>query len=79
MGDYRPVDVVLLGGREVVVDDERDLLDVDTTGEEVGGDEDPRRARAELLHDDLALALLHVTVCEKGRERERRAFSLRFA
>jgi hypothetical protein len=66
MGDYRPVNVVLLGGREVVVDDERDLLDVDTTGEEVGGDEDPRRARAELLHDDLALALLHVTVCEKG-------------
>lgn len=40
----------------------RDLLNVDTTGEQVGRDEDARRARAELLHDDLALALLHIAV-----------------
>ena len=46
----------------------RDLLDVDTTGEQVGGDEDTRRARAELLHDDLALLLVHVAV--HGRDSE---------
>lgn len=62
------VDVVLLGGGEVVVDDERNLLDVDTTGEEVGGDQDTRRAGTELLHDDLTLVLVHVTV--HGRDGE---------
>ena len=62
------VDVVLTVGGQVVVDDKRDLLDVDTTGEEVGGDEDTRRAGSELAHDDLSLGLLHVTV--HGRDGE---------
>lgn len=56
------MDVVLAVSRQVVVDDERDLLDVDTTGQKVGGDQDTRRSRAELLHDNVTLALLHVTV-----------------
>ena len=56
------VDVVLAVGGEIVVDDERDLLHVDTTGEKIRGDEDTRRTRAELLHEDLTLLLLHVTV-----------------
>ena len=38
------------------------LLDVDTPGEEVGGDEDPRGAGAELAHDDVTLLLVHVSV-----------------
>lgn len=62
------VDVVLTVGREVVVDDQGHLLHVDTTGEQVGGDEDTGRARAEFLHDDVALALVHVTV--HGRDGE---------
>lgn len=41
---------------------ERDLLDIDSTSEEIGGDEDTGRSRAELLHDDLALLLLHISV-----------------
>ena len=56
------VDVVLLGGGEIVVDDQRDLLDIDTTGEQVGGNEDSGRSGSELLHDDLTLTLVHVTV-----------------
>ncbi len=38
------MDVVLAVGRKVVVDDQRDLLDVDTTSEQVSCDEDTRRS-----------------------------------
>lgn len=56
------VDVVLLAGRQVVVDDERDLLNIDTSGEQVGGDQDSGRTGSELLHDELSSSLFHVTV-----------------
>ena len=56
------VDVVLAVGGKVVVDDKGDLLDVDTTGEEVSGDQDTGRTGTELLHDNVTLALVHVTV-----------------
>jgi hypothetical protein len=56
------VDVVLAVGGEIVVDDQGNLLDIDTTGEEIGGDQDTRRAGAELLHDQITLGLVHVTV-----------------
>ena len=62
------VDVVLLVGGEVIVDDERDLLHVDTTGQEVGGDEDAGGSRAELAHNDIALGLVHVTVHARDGE-----------
>lgn len=57
-----PVDVVLTVGGQVVVDDQRYLLDVDTTSEQVGGNEHTGRTRAELLHDQVTLSLVHVTV-----------------
>ena len=56
------VDVVLAVGGKIVVDDKRDLLDIDTTGQKVSGNEDTRRAGAELLHDDITLGLVHITV-----------------
>jgi hypothetical protein len=56
------MDVVLTVGGQVVVDDEGDLLDIDTTGEQVGGDEDTGRSGTELLHDNITLGLVHVTV-----------------
>ena len=62
------VDVVLTVGGEVVVDDEGDLLDVNTAGEKVRGDEDAGGSRAELAHDEITLALVHVTV--HGRDGE---------
>mmetsp|Transcript_70660 Transcript_70660/g.140053 ORF Transcript_70660/g.140053 Transcript_70660/m.140053 type:complete len:208 (-) Transcript_70660:645-1268(-) len=54
------VDVVLAVGREVVVDDQRDLLHVNAARKHVGGDEHTRAARAELAHDELTLLLVEV-------------------
>lgn len=62
------VDVVLAVGWQVVVDDQGDLLHIDTTSEQVGGDQDTRRTRAELLHDHVTLSLVHVSV--HGRDSE---------
>jgi hypothetical protein len=62
------VDVVLAVGGEIVVDDKGNLLDVDATGEEVSGDQDTGRTGTELLHDNVTLALVHVTV--HGRDSE---------
>lgn len=62
------MDVVLAVGGQVVVDDQGDLLDIDTTGQKVSGNEDTRRSGTELLHDDITLGLVHVTV--HGRDRE---------
>lgn len=56
------VNVVLSVGGEIVVDDQGNLLDIDTTGQEIGGDQDTRRAGSELLHDQITLSLVHVTV-----------------
>ena len=56
------MDVVLAVGGQVVVDDQGDLLDIDTTGQEVSGDQDTRGTGTELLHDHITLTLLHVTV-----------------
>jgi hypothetical protein len=56
------VNVVLAVGGQVVVDDKGDLLDIDTTGQEVSGDEDTGRSGTELLHDNITLRLVHVTV-----------------
>lgn len=62
------VDVVLTVGGKVVVDDQGDLLDIDTTGQQISGDQDTRRAGTELLHDQVTLSLVHVTV--HGRDSE---------
>jgi hypothetical protein len=62
------MDVVLAVGGQVVVDDKGDLLDIDTTGEQVGGDQDTGRSGTELLHDHVTLGLVHVAV--HGRDGE---------
>lgn len=56
------VDVVLLLLGQLEVDDEADLLDVDTTGKHVSGDQDTHGARSELLHHDFTLLLVHLSV-----------------
>ncbi len=56
------VDVVLLLEGQLVVDNEADLLDVDTTGKQVGGNQNSDGARSELLHDDVSLKLVHFAV-----------------
>lgn len=62
------MDVVLTVGGQVVVDDERNLLNIDTTGQEIGSNQNTRRSRSELLHDHITLSLFHVTV--HGRDGE---------
>ena len=56
------MDVVLSVGGEIVVDDQGDLLDIDSSGQEVGGDENSGGAGPELPHDDITLLLVHVSV-----------------
>ena len=56
------VNVVLAIGWEIVVDDQRDLLNINATSEQVSRDQDTGRARSEFSHDDVSLALLHVAV-----------------
>ena len=60
------VDVVLRVVGVVVVDDELDVVDVETSGSDVRGDEDGRGAVLELLQHPLALLLLLVAVDAHG-------------
>jgi len=62
------VDVVLLLDGQLVVDYEADLLDVDTTGEQVSGDEHTHGSLTELLHDDVTLDLVHLSVHDRDSE-----------
>lgn len=56
------MDVVLPVCRQVVVDHQRHLLYVNTTSEQVGGDQNTRRTRAEFLHQNFPLLLIHISV-----------------
>jgi hypothetical protein len=56
------VQVVLWVVGKVIIDDQRDLLDVNTTGKQVGGDEYTTGARSELTHDNITSVLVHVSV-----------------
>jgi hypothetical protein len=57
-----PVNVVFANAGQIVVNNKRDLLNIDTTSQQIGGDQDTRRAAAELLHNHVTLALIHFTV-----------------
>ena len=60
------VDVRLRLARDVVVEDVRDLLDVEAARGDVGRDEEVRRARAEALHHPVALVLREASVERLG-------------
>lgn len=62
------VDVVLLLEWQLVVDDETDLLHIDTSGQQVSGDEHAHSTRTELLHDDVSAELVHLTVHDADGE-----------
>ena len=57
-----PVNVVLLLDWQLVVDDEANLLNIDTSSKQVGGDEYSHSTLSELLHDDISLDLVHFSV-----------------
>ena len=62
------MDVVLLLARELVVDDERHLLNVNAAGEQVRANEHANRTLAEIIHTALALLHIHLPVDEGERE-----------
>ena len=55
------MDVVLLSVWELVVDNETNLLDIDTSGEQVSGDQDSGCTSSEFLHDHFSLELVQVS------------------
>ncbi len=52
------MEVVLFPDGEVVVDDQRDLLDIDTSCKEIGGDKHSGGSCPEGVHNLVALELL---------------------
>ena len=47
---------------QIVVDHEGNLLDVNTTSQEIGRNQNAGRTRSELAHNDVTFLLLHLTV-----------------
>ena len=62
------MDVVLTIGGQVKVNDERNLLHIDTTGQQIGCDQNTRGTRAELTHNDVTLTLVHISVHARDGE-----------
>ena len=62
------MDVVFAVGRQVIVDDERHLLDVDAARQQVSSDEHTARPGAELPHDDVTLLLVHISVLQQRQQ-----------
>ena len=58
------VDVVLAVRGQIVVDDERNLLHVNTTRKQIRRDENTGGAGTELLHQQLTLLFVHVTMLD---------------
>lgn len=61
-----PVDVVLTVARQVIVDDQGDLLDVYTSSPDVGRDQDSGGTLTELGHDRVSFLLRHVCRDKRG-------------
>jgi len=62
------VDVIFLSEWKFVVDDQADLLYIDTSGEQISSDEDADGSLTELLHDYVSLDLVHLSVHNRDGE-----------
>lgn len=56
------VDIGFLFLGKIVIDDQRNLLDVDSSGEQIGGNKDSDFSLSELLHDLISLFLWGLSV-----------------
>lgn len=56
------MNVIFNVGWHVIVDDDIQILDVETTGSDIGGDQDHVGINAELSHDAIAFSLSLVAV-----------------
>jgi hypothetical protein len=57
-----PVDVVLLLVGKLVVDDESDLLNINTSCKQISGNKNPGGTGSELFHDGVSFVLVHLTM-----------------
>src|SRR5579859_3688465 len=62
------VDIVFAVGGKIVVDDQGDLLDINTTSQQIRGNQHTRRSTSKLLHNDISLRLVHITVHSTDRK-----------
>jgi len=67
-GSSNPVDVVLLLDGQFVVDDKADLLNINSTGQQISRNKNADGALAELLHDNVTLDLVHFSVHDGNSE-----------
>ena len=56
------MNVVLLSVWQLVVDNETNLLNIDTSSKEISCDQDSSGSSSELLHDSISCLLLHLTM-----------------
>lgn len=56
------MNVVLLSVWQLVVDNETNLLNIDTSSKEISCDQDSSGTSSELLHDGISCLLLHLTM-----------------
>ena len=56
------MNVVFVIGWKVKVDDKRNLLDIDTTSQKIGSDQDTAGTTTEFVHNLLTTLLIHVTM-----------------
>lgn len=61
-GSSDSVDVLLLPLGQFVIDDQLHLLDIDSSGKDVGSNQDSHSPCSELLHNDITFCLIHLTV-----------------
>ena len=61
-GSSNSMNIVLLTERKFVVDNETDLLDIDTSSKQVCGNEYSHGALSKLLHDNISLLLFHFSM-----------------
>lgn len=69
--EYVPVNVVFSIGWQIVVDYQRHLLNVDTTSQQIGGDQYTAWTGTEFLHNNIARALIHVTVLKRNEKKNK--------
>mmetsp|Transcript_19238 Transcript_19238/g.27739 ORF Transcript_19238/g.27739 Transcript_19238/m.27739 type:complete len:290 (+) Transcript_19238:189-1058(+) len=62
------MDVVLTVRWQIKVDDQTNLLDIDTTGQKISGDQNTGGTRTELAHDNVTLTLIHISVHTRNGE-----------
>jgi hypothetical protein len=62
------VNVVLLLEGQLVVDNETNLLHINTSGKQIGSDENADGTGTELLHDDITSKLVHLSVHDRDGE-----------